>query len=242
MLLDEAHTASRFPDVAWLLGACCSPQVIVLQNEGGATYRAAPDNFSINSLTSLATLDVDRLANKNQARLAKLHALQGECVGSDFSPTVTRNVLTSLVANLCEKFTGNPAIKPQAAASTYFSFDMKLVRLGKVVRHSLRQLVKVQLLDCRRRVRASFPIPFFECITNVPPDYQFRNERLDLLSVCFVNKRTFMRGWNFANFNLICGVPGLVRIWETSVWWHHVELVHTNRLRWREHIESVSRT
>jgi len=160
VLLDEAHTASRFPDVAWLLGACCSPQVIVLQNEGGATYRAAPDNFSINSLTSLATLDVDRLANKNQARLAKLHALQGECVGSDFSPTVTRNVLTSLVANLCEKFTGNPAIKPQAAASTYFSFDMKLVRLGKVVRHSLRQLVKVQLLDCRRRVRASFPFLF----------------------------------------------------------------------------------
>ncbi|XP_076806046.1 centrosome and spindle pole-associated protein 1-like isoform X1 [Clavelina lepadiformis] len=48
------------------------------EDEGGLTYRAAPDNYSLNSLNSLATLDVERMASKNQDRLNKLKALQAD--------------------------------------------------------------------------------------------------------------------------------------------------------------------
>ncbi|XP_078481190.1 centrosome and spindle pole associated protein 1-like isoform X3 [Ciona intestinalis] len=47
------------------------------EQEEGLTYRA-PDSYSINSLTSLATLDVDRLANRNENRLDKLKQLTGD--------------------------------------------------------------------------------------------------------------------------------------------------------------------
>uniref|UniRef100_H2YJH4 Uncharacterized protein n=1 Tax=Ciona savignyi TaxID=51511 RepID=H2YJH4_CIOSA len=48
------------------------------RNEEEGFPSRAPDTYSINSLTSLATLDVDRLANKNENRLDKLKALTGD--------------------------------------------------------------------------------------------------------------------------------------------------------------------
>lgn len=41
-------------------------------------HRTQSDNFSLNSITSLATLDVDRIANKNSNRLDKLRIIQGD--------------------------------------------------------------------------------------------------------------------------------------------------------------------
>nr|CAB3234060.1 centrosome and spindle pole-associated protein 1-like [Phallusia mammillata] len=85
-------------------------------NDEGVTYRAA-DTYSLNSLNSLATLDVDRLANKNQDRLDKLKALQGDEVSLTDPDDILDRFVNQQRSEIPETPDGLPRGRPRQAAS-----------------------------------------------------------------------------------------------------------------------------